>query len=69
MRFVYQKCLYGRWTEVSPNGPMLVPNPEYAPALLGVEFKESSNEPLPKRPRGRAYKLATIPNGEPDAQA
>jgi hypothetical protein len=70
-RFVYNACIYGRWTPVNPSGPMMVPNPDYADALLGVEFKETANEAaLPRRPKGYAYKAGVVPNGragEPEA--
>ncbi len=66
-RFVYKDCVLGEWTQVDPlRGPMMVPNPEYADRLLGVEFIESQLETPPvrygRRPN-RAYRTKVVGNG------
>jgi hypothetical protein len=65
-RFVYTNYLLGEWTPINPHAPMMVPNPEYAGRLIGVEFMESQNEtPVnPKRHPGRAYRTGTVANGD-----
>ena len=65
-RFVYKNCVLGEWTQVNPlRGPMMVPNPEYADRLLGVEFIESQQEAPPAKGRRttRAYRTKVVDNG------
>ena len=63
-RFVYAGSLYGEWTQAEQFDPMMVPNPEFAHALLGVQFKNTENELLPATgKRAHGHKAGTVRNG------
>lgn len=62
-RFVYRGDLYGEWTPARPDDPMMVPNPEYAGELIGVQFKEGANEVPLRKPKSRTHKIGTLRNG------
>jgi hypothetical protein len=67
-RFVYTDHILGEWTEIRQHQPMMVPNPEYASRLIGVEFMESQTESANVsrgRRNGRAFRMETVTNGEP----
>jgi hypothetical protein len=70
-RYVYQNHLYGEWVPAEIEC-LMVPNPEFAHTLLGVEFKDDKNDAPPqpnsrkrskaKNLKGRRYNTY-IPNG------
>jgi hypothetical protein len=48
---------------------MMVPNPEYAGELIGIEFKEGEGEVKPRHPKRFAYKANVVANGRAEDAA